>query len=69
MPRLVDGYRPLLGLRHHLRLLLQSANDAVYGIEEVLLAHLLAVEAGSNQGCLVADVGNVGTRESGRLAC
>ena len=29
---LVDGYRTFLGLRHHLRLLLQTTNDAVYSV-------------------------------------
>ena len=69
MTGLMDGYRLLLGLRHHLGLFLQTTDDAVHGIEEVLLADLLTVEAGSYQGGLVADVGNVGTREAGGLTC
>ncbi len=68
MTSLVDGYRALLGLGHYLGFLLQTANDTVYGIEEVLLAHLLTVEAGGYQCGLITDVGNIGTRETGRLA-
>ena len=65
---LVDGYGALLGLGHHLRLLLQTADDAVDGIEEVLLTHGLTVVAGGYQGCLVAYIGDVGTGEAGCLA-
>ena len=68
MAGLVDGYRAFLLLGHHLGLLLQSANDAVHGIEEVLLAHFLTVMAGSYQRGLVAHIGNIGTRETRRLA-
>ncbi len=60
----MDSDGTLLGLGHHLRLLLQSADDTVNGIEEVLLAHLLAVVTGCDERCLVTYVGNVGTRES-----
>ena len=60
----MDGYRLLLCLRHHLGLLLQSTDNAVHGVQEVLLAHLLAVMTGSYQGSLVTNIGNVGTRES-----
>ena len=56
----VDGYRLLFSFGHHLGLLLQATDDAVNSIEEILLADLLSIVAGSNQGCLVADVGNVG---------
>ena len=64
----MNGNRTLLALCHHLRLLLQASDNTVYGIEEVLLTHLLTIEAGSNQGGLVTNVGNVGTREARRLA-
>ena len=68
MAGFVDGNRALLLFGHHLRLLLQSANDTVYGIQEVLLAYLLTIVASGYQGCLVADVSNVGTRKTWCLA-
>ena len=61
MSGLVNGNAALFLFSHHLRLLLQSADDAVYGIEEVLLAHGLTVVSCGNQCGLVAHVGNVGT--------
>ena len=67
MAGLVDGYRALLLLGHHLRLLLQTADDTVHSVQEVLLAHLVTVVAGGYQGSLIAYVGNVGTREARRL--
>ena len=67
MTGLVDGDRAFLVGRHHLGLLLQTANDAVDSVEEVLLAHGLTVVASGYQGGLVAHVGNVGTREARRL--
>ena len=65
---LVDGNAALFFLGHYFRGLFQSADDAVYGVEEVLLTHRLAVVSCGDEGCLVADVGNVGTREARRLA-
>ena len=67
MAGLVEGDGALLGGSHHLGLLLKSADDTVNSIQEILLLHTLLVVAGGNQGSLVADVGNVGTRETGRL--
>ena len=64
MTRLMDGDRLLLLLRHHLGLLLQSTNDTVNSIQEVLLAYSLTIMTGSYQGSFVTYVGNVGTRES-----
>ena len=61
MTCLVDGYGALLRLSHHLGLLLQTADDAVNGIQEVLLAYRRTVIAGSNQRCFITYVGNVGT--------
>ena len=67
MACLVEGDGALLGGRHDLGLLLQTANDAINGVEEVLLGDGLGIAAGSNEGCLVADIGDVGTGETGRL--
>ena len=58
----------LLVVGHHLGLLLQSADDAVYGIEEVLLAYCLLVVTRSYKGSLIAYICYVGTRESWCLA-
>lgn len=46
----------------------QSADDAVDGIHKILFLYPLFVFAGSDEGGLVAHVGDVGTREAGRLA-
>ena len=54
---------------HHLSLLLQTAYNTVYCIEEILFAHSLLVVACSNEGCLVTNVGNICTRETWSLAC
>ena len=57
----MDSDGALFALGHYLRFLLQTTDDAVYSVEEVLLANLLAVVASSYQGCLIADVGDVGS--------
>ena len=59
MASLMESNRTLLSLSHHLRLLLQTTDDTIHGIQEILLTHLLLTVTGSNQGGLVADVGNV----------
>ena len=69
MTCLVDGDGALFGLCHHLGLLLKTADDTVDGIEEVLLLYRLRVMAGSNQGSLITNVGNICTREAWCLAC
>ena len=64
----VDGDAVLLFLRHHLRLLFQTADDAIDGCVEVFGIDMRLVVAGSDERGFVADIGNVGTRESGCLA-
>ena len=64
MTSLVDSDGALLSLCHHLGLLLQTSNDTIYGIEEVLLLHRLTVMACSNQGCFITNVGDISTREA-----
>ena len=64
---LVDGDGAAFLFGGDLGLLLQSAHDAVYGIEEVLLAHEFLAVAGSYQGGFVAHVGDVRAREARRL--
>ena len=67
MAGFMDGDAALLLLGHHLGLLLQTTDDTVDGIEEILLAHFLTVMTGGNQRGLVADIGNIGSREAGCL--
>ena len=69
MARLVNGDGPLLRRRHHLCLLLQSADDAVHGIEEILFLHTALAVARGDEGRLVAHVGDVGARETRSLPC
>ena len=57
-----DGF--LLFGRNYLVFLLKSAHNAVDGIEKILLFNFLFIVTGGNQCGLVADIGNVGTREA-----
>ena len=68
MTGFVDGDGATLLLGRNLILLLQTADNAIHGIQEILLAHLLLAVTGSNQGGLVADVGDISAREARRLA-
>ena len=67
MAGLVVCYGPLLSGRYDLAAALQTSNDAVNGVEEVLTVHCLLVLAGGYQRGLVADVGYVGSGEAGGL--
>ena len=67
MARLVEGDDFLLLRRDDLVLLFKTTNDAVDGIEEVLLANQVLALASGHQSGFVANIGNVGTREAGRL--
>lgn len=69
MTSLVECDASLLLCCHHLGLLLQSAYDTVYSIEEVLFAYALLVVACCYKGCLVAHICNIGSRESWCLSC
>ena len=48
--------------------LFQAAYNAVHRIQEVLLFYKLLSMTGSNQGCFVAHIGNVGAGKTGSLA-
>ena len=61
MACLMDSDGALLGVGHDLCLFLKTSNDSVYGVEEVLLTHCLAVVASGNERCLVTYIGYVGT--------
>ena len=67
MSRLVVGDGAFLVLGEDLGAFLEAADYTVNRIEEVLLLDDLLVLASSAEGCLVADVGDVGTREARRL--
>ena len=64
----MDGDGTLFLGSHHLGLLFESADDAVYGVEEVLLAYRALIVASCDEGSLVTHVGDVGARESRRLS-
>ena len=67
--RFMDGDSLFLFVGGYLRTLLETAHDSVDGVDEVLSSDGMLVVARGDQGCLVADVGYVGSRETGRLAC
>ena len=69
MTSLVEGNRALLLCCEQFGLLLQTTDDTVNGIEETLLIHPFLVIAGSDEGSLVADIGDIGTREARCLTC
>ena len=58
---LVDGDGTLFLGSHYLCLLLQSTDDTVNGVEEVLARYLFLIMAGRNKRSLIAYIGNVGT--------
>ena len=69
MTRLVDGNAATLVLGDDLVLLLQTSDDTIHGIHEVLLFDRLLVVAGRYECSLVADVCYVCSREAWRLSC
>ena len=68
MASLMEGDGTLLLGCHDLCLLLQSADYAVYGREEILLCDRLLVGTCRYKGCLIADIGYVRTGETWSLA-
>ena len=68
MASLMEGNGALLLGRHHLGLLLQSADDSVHCIEEVLPANSLSLPSCSDESRLIANVGDVCAREARSLA-
>lgn len=67
MSRLVVGNRLLLLRRNNLVLTLQTTDNTVDRIEEVVLLDLTLVAPRGDQGRLVADIGDIGSRETRRL--
>jgi hypothetical protein len=66
--RLVEGRDLLLLLGEHHRLALDAHQHLVLGVLEVLHLDGLLAAAGGDQGCLVDQVGQVGTGETGGAA-
>ena len=69
MSCLVDSDGTTFRFRGDFRLLLQTTNNTVYSIEEILFAYELFAVAGSDQCSLIADIGDIGTGEARGLAC
>ena len=67
MPCFVVGDRAFFVLGKDFRFALQTADDTVDGIHKVLFANFLMVVASSDEGSLVAYIGNVCARETGCL--
>ena len=61
MTSLMNGYRLLFCLCHHLGFLFQTTNDTIHGIQKVLLANRFTIETGCYQGGLIADIGDIST--------
>ena len=68
MARLVVGNDLFLFGSDEFGLLFEAADDAVHGVQKVLLLDDLLVFARGHQGGLVAHVGNVSSAKPGRLA-
>lgn len=62
------GYCLLLLLGSYFGALLQAADYTVDCIDEILALHSLLVVTRRDEGCLIADIGDVGTRETGGLS-
>ena len=69
MTGFVKGNGTLLLCCHNLGLLLQTSNNTVYGSQEIILTNYRLAITGCYQSSLVADVGNIGTTETGSLTC
>ena len=67
MTRLVISDATFLLSRHDLVLALQAANDTIDCVHEVNFRNRFLTLTCCNQGRLIAYIGDVGTRESGRL--
>ena len=67
MTSLVGGDALALLLCHDAGAFLQSAHDAIDSVHEVLLLNEALAFAGSDQRSLVADIGDIRSREAWRL--
>ena len=68
MPAFVDGDDPLFGVGDDAALPLRAGHDPLQGLVELGHADRLAVSPRGQDGCLVHEVGQIGARETGRLA-
>ena len=69
MTCLMMGYGLLLLRSYDLVLALQTSDNPVHGIEEVLSVDFRLVASCSGKGCLIADIGNVRSRKSRGVFC
>ena len=64
----MEGYHTFLVRGDDFGTFLQAAHNAVHSIEEILFGDNIFVVPCGDEGCLVAHVGDVGTRKTGSLA-
>ena len=69
VPSFVEGDAVTLLFGGHLVLLLQTTDDAVDGVHEVITGDELLASAGSDEGCLITYISDVCTREAWGTAC
>ena len=67
MTSLVISDAAFLLSRHDFVLALQATDDTINSVHEVNFRNGFLALTCCNQGCLIAHVGDIGTRESGRL--
>ena len=64
MAAFVEGHHSFLMGGEDFGAFLQTTNNAVHSIQEVLFVYLLLILTGSNQGSLIAYIGDISTRET-----
>ena len=69
MASFMKCYGALFLYSHNFGFLFQTANNAVYSIQEILFPYSALLMTGSNQSCFVTYIGNVSTTESWSLTC
>ena len=69
MARLMVGYALALIRSRYFSAFLQTSDDTVDRIHEVFFLDKLFTATGGNQSGFVADIGNIGSGETGSLAC
>ena len=67
MPCFVESNGALLLVGDEFVFLFQSTHNPIYGIQKVLLAHLARISSRGNQGCFIANVGDVSSAETRSL--
>jgi len=67
MPAFMESYGAFFLRTDDLALPFQPSHNAVYGIKKILFLYGVLIFPGSNQGCFVADIGNICTGKTGCL--